>query len=317
MTIDINKDIPRGVEILRKLRQAYDNKTFFTFKQLPEDVLPEDMVRGSNEHLLYLTLVSSVAYLRREERLWSCARETWEDADLHYLFKPEIVITKHSSVVEHDLLDYNLTESKLKAKTFSIGKLKYQDRRVLREKDVDIWMNMSYALAKFNSNVEDLFKAFDYNALEVVKFFTTIPYSKGFPEYQKKRKVLIWLAKIERNALFQIKNLNQIPMASGAHIIRSTIKSGAIWGRLDSISVDLDQLVSDYWHDVAMAARDEIMFSLLQLQLYLWILAKYGCSKWVSEGTCPMKSECPISEFCVTGKFEILDKYITIDTKLS
>ena len=158
MTIDIHQDIQRGIEILRKLRQAYDANAFFTFKQLPEDVLPEDMVRGSNEHLLYLTLVSSVAYLRREERLWSCARETWEDTELNYLFKPEVVITKHSSVVEHDLLDYNLTESLLKAKTYSIGKLKYQDRRVLREKDVDIWMNMAYALSKYSSNVEDLFK---------------------------------------------------------------------------------------------------------------------------------------------------------------
>lgn len=314
MNIDYHKDIERGIEIIKFLHQAYTEKSFFDFTQLPEDVLPVGMDKGSNDHLLYLTLVSSVAYLRKEERLWPAARETWEDEEKRYLFYPDKILSSDPVTVDKDLKDYNVFINPLVLKHWSVGKLKSVDRRSLRENDLQIWINMANALSEHQSDVEQFFKDYDYDAVKIVNLFSTGKYKGAFPEYHKHRKAIVWLAKICRNATFRPNNLDKITMVTGSHIIRATFLSGAIWGQLNSIAVDLDKLVGDFWNEVYSAGKDELEVSPVEFQTYLWILSRHGCRVGRDGEICSQKSDCPVGEFCIAGRFQILDRYITIDT---
>ena len=313
MDINIKKDIDRGILIIKRLVEAYENKKLFKFNKLPENNLPEDLEIGSNEHLLYLSFVSAIAYLRREERLWAAARETWDDDDIRYVFNPKEVIRKSLPEVERDLKEYGLFVNLLVLKHWSIGKLKTVDRRSLRENDLEIWLNLANTLNDFNGDIKTLFESFNYDAVEVFRAFNKHPYSNSFPKYHKPRKVEIWIARIRRYARFEIKNMNELPMPVGAHIIRATFLPGAISGKLNSIHVDLDSVISDYWHEVAEVAKEELGLSPIEFQVFLWTLSKYGCSVGREGETCSLQGECPLGDICSKGKFDVMDTYISIN----
>ena len=138
MSVDFHKDIERGILVIKSLLQAHQENKLFNYTKLPEDYIPEEMEKGSKEHLLYLTFVSAIAYLRREERLWTSARETWEEEEKKFLFNPDEILRRPYTEVDHELKEYNLALSKLSVKKWSMGKLKSIDRSKLRENDTDI-----------------------------------------------------------------------------------------------------------------------------------------------------------------------------------
>ncbi|MDD3626494.1 MAG: hypothetical protein PHV06_04175 [bacterium] len=313
MDLEVKEDVQRGVEVLRRLVKSLNEQNLFEFQNLPEDIVPEGLTKGENDHLIYLSLVSAIAYLRKEERLWASARETFEDKDTKYVFDTKEVVKHEPEKIEEDLRSFGLFINKLVLKHWSIGKLKSVDRRSLRENDLEIWLNMANALNDFDGNIQKLFENYKYDGLEVLKAFTRAPYASAFPEYHKQRKVEIWLARMRRNALFEINNLENIPMPVGAHIIRTTFLTGAITGKLNSIHVDLDNLISDYWNDVGLACKEELNITPIEFQVYLWILSKYGCSVGRESEICTKAPDCPFADICSIGKFEMLDTYITID----
>ncbi len=315
MVLEIKKDIQRAIAIIRKLNEAFFMKTLFGFKGLPEEILPKGMVRGSPEHLLYITFTSSIAYLRREEDLWKAATRTYEDKETRYVLNPKEVLSKPSSEVKSALNKYNYVVNVVRQEPFVIGKIIPQNKLASRENDFEIWLNLSKALVKFDSSIEKLFEAHDFDAFEVLKFFTETPYSNSFPEYRKKTKVIIWLAKMERNAKFSIRNLNALPLASGSHIIRSTFRTGAISGKINSFQTDIDDLIINFWQEVSVEGKGVLSIYPLQFQVYLWVLSRFGCSPRGDAEVCPQFDNCPVNKFCTPGTITILDKYITIDTK--
>ncbi|MCK4667929.1 hypothetical protein KAU33_14330 [Candidatus Dependentiae bacterium] len=315
MKPEINKDIHRGILLIQKLSNVFQTEDFFGVTQMPEDILPYGVERGSSEHLLYITLVSSIAYLRWEESLWSAARETFEDDEKKYLFDPKKVLEEPFSKIEFDLKEYSLISNLTKGKPLGIGKVKSDDLKALRQNDPNAWVNMSRALKQFDFSIEKLFEEHNYDAVDVVKFFTETDFSNSFPEYQRKDKVLVWLSRIERNLKFPIKNLDKLPMATGNHILRATFMMGVIWGKFNSTEVDLDDMIIDFWNKVAIEGKEKLRVFPVQFQTYLWILSKFGCKPGRKESICSMKSHCPIGDFCAIGKFDILDKFITIDIK--
>ena len=315
MIPEINKDIQRGILVIQKLGNVFQTEDFFGVAQMPEDILPYGVERGSPEHLLYITFVSSIAYLRWEESLWSAARETFEDDEMKYLFDPEKVLEKPFSKIEFDLKEYSLISNLTRGKHLEIGKVRPEDLKALRENDANAWINMSGALKKFDFSIEKLFEEHNYNAVDVVNFFTETDVSNSFTEYHRKGKVRIWLSRIERNTKFPIKNLDKVPMATGNHIIRATFMTGVLWGKFNSTQVDIDDMLIEFWNNVASEGKEQLHVFPVQFQTYLWILSKFGCKPGRKDSICSMKSQCPIGDFCAVGKFEIIDKFITIDTK--
>ncbi|MDD3628130.1 MAG: hypothetical protein PHV06_12520, partial [bacterium] len=234
MSKNLHTDIERGIIALNRLIEAYEQNRFFNIEKLPEEILPNEMEKGNNAHLLFLSFISSLGYLRKEELLWTAARDTYEDQDLRYLFEPAQVLTKSLSELERDLKEYNLLLSLNQMKNEHI-KFKSVDRRILKENDLALWVNFASVFHQFNDSVEDLFKSFDYDSVKILEAFSNAPYSECFPDYQKERKIIIWLLRIKENAAFPIKNFEKLPMPVNYHIIRASFFSGAIFGTANSI----------------------------------------------------------------------------------
>ncbi|HDS09818.1 MAG TPA: hypothetical protein ENN73_06265 [Firmicutes bacterium] len=319
MTIKFDRDIFRGVSVIKRLNEAFFTEDLFNFKGLPEENLPSGMSRGSPEHLLYITFISAIAYLREEGDLWSSARAAWEDKHFRYLFNPSELSIRPVSEIENDLRKAKLLCTPQELRPTSFKDLISGDKRFLRENDFELWMNMSRALNCFGSKVESLFDAHNFDALAIFKIFTETPLKNSFPEYRKDRKVIIWLARVERNARFPVLNMIKIPMAGGKHIHRATFMTGCIWGELNSLQVELDHLIINYWHEVAETGKKSLNISPIQFQVYLWILSKFGCKpgKPDGDGDCFNKRACPVKEFCVSGTVVIREEFTQIDTKLS
>ncbi len=313
MKAEIKKDIARGIETIIKLKEAYEKKEILDFINIPDEILPANMEKGSNQHLLFLTFVSGIAYLRKEEQLWNAARTTWGDKNTSYVFNPEQILKTPIEKLKKDLNQYNLFEDVLQARKWSIGHLIFSDKRRARKNDINIWLNMAKFLNEFDSNIETLFNKYDNDVFNIIDLLMKEPYSKCFPEYHKRRKIIVWITRIKRNSNIIIKQIEKLSMPIGIHIIRSTFMSGSILGSATSLNMDLEIECAEFWQEVYKSGKDKIKLIPLEFEIFLWILGKYGCSVSRTDKTCRFKEKCPISEFCSSCEIEMLDGFIKIN----
>lgn len=313
MKVEIKKDINRGIATIIKLKEAYEKKEILDFINIPDEIIPHNIEKGSNPHLLFLTFVSGIAYLRKEEQLWNAARETWRDEDTSYVFNPEQVLKTPIEKLEKDLNKYHLFEDLIQARKWSIGHLLVTDKRRARKNDIKIWLNMAKFLNDFDSDIQNLFSNYDNDVFNIIDLLMKEPYSKCFPEYHKKRKIIVWITRIKRNSSIILKQAEKLSMPIGVHIIRATFMSGSIMGSVTSLNLDLEDLCAEFWQEVYKIGKDKIKLIPLEFEIFLWILGKYGCSISRSDNICRFKEKCPISEFCSSYNIEMLDGFIKIN----
>ncbi|MCK4667312.1 hypothetical protein KAU33_11210 [Candidatus Dependentiae bacterium] len=310
------KDIERGVFVINTLVNAFRANELFGCNRFPEDIMPEDLEIGSNEHLLYLSFISSIAYLRKEERLWNLAKDAYEDNKDGIIFNPEKILNSSINSVDKELKKYGLLVNPLIVKQWNLSNPKSANRKILEGRDLEMWINMALALKDFGSDVKKLCESFDFDGVKILEEFSLGKYSNCFPEYHKARKVILWMVRLQRYAKFKLKNLNKLPMPIGMHIIRATFMSGAISGEVSSIMLDLYEILSDYWYEVSHLEKNEFSLSPIEFQIYLWILSKHGCSKGRRDHLiCRLQDECPLGEYCSEGVFKTLGTYIKVDTQ--
>lgn len=60
------------------LDQFYNKKGFFKDYEMPEYILPPNLVKGSKEHARYLTYVIAVDYMTDAVKLWRGSREEYQ-----------------------------------------------------------------------------------------------------------------------------------------------------------------------------------------------------------------------------------------------
>ncbi len=305
-------DTKRGILTLKRLIKAYNDKKFFNLVKLPEEILPENLEKGTNAHLLFLTLVSSIGYLRKEELLWNAARETYEDDDLRYLFFPDQILNHPLEKIEHDLKEWSLL---LSLKSIKNDKIKFKsvDRRTIKENDLAIWINMSNLLKTYDSSVVKLLEAYDMDALKIIDVFTQVPLENCFPNYQKKEKIIIWLLRLKEDESLPIINFDKIPMPVNYHVIRATCFSGSVTGIANSIESDIPKLIAEYWFEMVEDKDYDLNLNPIEFERYLWLLSKYGCSKGRQGYNCSFTKDCPVGDFCSRGEIKILNTYMTID----
>ena len=69
-------------------------KSFYTCgihgkNDMPEDEPPGNVIKGSLEHVYFITLTVSIDYQRDAPALWNNSRKTYEDPNTRYLFTPK------------------------------------------------------------------------------------------------------------------------------------------------------------------------------------------------------------------------------------
>ncbi len=110
MTIQIDAD--RGSRAAKLLHRAFTTTGIHGRTDMPEDVVPEGVERGSLEHILFITLAVSIDYQRDAPALWESARRTHEDLETRYLFVPECLHETPRTKVAQDLQRYGLSKKR-------------------------------------------------------------------------------------------------------------------------------------------------------------------------------------------------------------
>lgn len=84
-------DAARARAVARQLLEAYAQVGIFGTQTMPEDLVPPEVVPGSEEHLRFISLTVAIDYMRDADQLWNAARASYADAATSYLFLPEVV----------------------------------------------------------------------------------------------------------------------------------------------------------------------------------------------------------------------------------
>jgi hypothetical protein len=81
----------------------------FGHNEMPEDELPSGVKKGSEEHLMFTTLMVSLDYgFKDAVILWRNGRNCFENAKLNWLFHPDQVKEKSLSEIESALVECDI-----------------------------------------------------------------------------------------------------------------------------------------------------------------------------------------------------------------
>ncbi|KPV61967.1 MAG: hypothetical protein AOA65_2135 [Candidatus Bathyarchaeota archaeon BA1] len=144
------------------LRNFTSQKGIFGRRNIPGDEKPENVKQGSYEHLMFITMVVSIDYMRDAVQLWKAGKKTFEDESLRWLFYPAEVVKRNRDEVIKAMQKYKLSKK-------------------FKKDAVEIWIPIAKSFNQlFDSNPLNLIKGCDYDAYEVYNKMR-LYYKKQFP----------------------------------------------------------------------------------------------------------------------------------------
>ena len=282
-------DNQQGRKVAEILYNSFNTTGIFgkSKKDLPENIIPKGIEKGSVEHILFLTLTVSIDYMRDADQLWCSARKTYEDPNTNYLFVPrEVYKIKDSSMnkIKEDMKKHNLSKRS--------------------EKDAEIWVRLSTTFyEKWKGDPYNLFKNFNWDAERIIEELTEFKYD--YPYLRGLKIAPLWLRMLRDIAgLENLKNLEKIPIPVDVHIARASNFLGVIKNDDDSILKD-DKLpkcygnIRDAWSKSVEGLNiNGKKIIALDMDEPLWLLSRYGCSKIDEENSKKLCSECVVKDLC-------------------
>ena len=294
----------RGRSVAPLLFTTFQTSGIHGRTDMPEDIIPEGMKKGSAEHILFLTLTVSIDYQRDAPALWESARKTYEDLDTRYLFSPkEIHLTTLSKIMK-DMQRYGLSKKHT------------QDARIWRTNSLTFYK-------KWLSDPIHFLADCNFDAPIIINRLKTDSHFDGYrvsPDYLflKGNKIgPLWLRMLRDNAgIDRILNMDKIPIPVDVHVARATLALGIVRGQYQGSSETIFIEIRKAWSlcTKGVFANNRIMISL-DVDEPLWHLSKYGCTdRNPQNGTCLKKWTCELREFCIPGKIDVSANMISIDT---
>ncbi|ADI31335.1 hypothetical protein [Staphylothermus hellenicus] len=302
MSIIIDSD--RGRRVAEILYNAYYTTGIFGYRSPPESVLPKGMVRGSLQHVLFVTLTVSIDYMRDAQALWESARRTFEDPMTRYLFDPKALYETPINKIMRDMLKYGLAKRP--------------------RKDSYIWKTVGATFyKKWGGDPRSFLRSCGWDAptiLKRLKSDTHLDRGRLVPDYPYLRGDKIgplWLRMLwDIVGVKDLRNLDKVPIPVDVHVARATLATGVVRGRFSGRLEDLFEYIRRAWFlsVKGLKAGDRSMIAL-DLDEPLWHLSKYGCSRRDKDtGYCPLQSFCVVREYCVKGRIWINNGYVVMDT---
>lgn len=200
-----------GIRDMGKIRKIaftifkdYSNKkgVFKEFQFPPEYLLPNGMKKGSEEHLLFLTLTVSLDYMRDAEKLWKQSRDAWLDPKKRWIFNPE------------ELIQNGLKELIVLFKEIN-------DQRPNKDSE-KIWFPLCKTLLKFDGNVHQLLDYFKFDAIDISDYLHK--HKQDFPYLSGYKIKPLWLRMLNDTAGIKLKRIEEIPIPIDVHTARMTLK---------------------------------------------------------------------------------------------
>ena len=106
----LDMDIHKGKTAATALYEAFAELGIHGRTQMPEDLMPDGMIKGSGKHVRFVTLTLSIDYQRDANALWDSARRTYEDAATQYLFDPRALHEASNHKVREDMRKHSLSK---------------------------------------------------------------------------------------------------------------------------------------------------------------------------------------------------------------
>lgn len=279
---DLSENPDRSVKVIHLLRKLfYEQKSgIFLQTEMPESDPPEGVVRGSYEHILFLTMTVSIDYQRSAFQLWDAARRTFRDSETTWVFSPSDVAVRPLSELVNALVKYRLAKKP--------------------EKDASIWRKIGESFSRyFDSDPRNLFERYNYNAHDIYNnmrntYRYLFPYLSGATGTSK--ILSLWLRMLHDEAHIPFNDLNLVPIPVDTHIARATFTIGCLYGRYHGPFKEIVPKIRAAWR----RACEGTGYYSLQLDEPLWNLSRLGCTNRVP-GYCQKSGECGIYQdgFCV------------------
>jgi hypothetical protein len=300
----IVKDADKGKKVAELLFNAFLTTGILGRTEMPEDLTPRGIQRGSLEHLLFLTLTVSIDYQRDAVALWQSSRQSFEGTETRYLFDPKSL---HEASPRQITMDMQIKKLSKKSK-----------------KDAHIWRTVGVTFFnKWDGDPRNFLESCNWDSLTILdrlkndnhvynqRSVSDYPYLRG-PKIGS-----LWVRMLRDNAgIEQLKNLDAVPIPVDIHVARATLATGVIRGKTQGQLHDLFEDIRTAWAESlkGLYAKDRPMIAL-DVDEPLWHLSKYGCTYRDKEnGVCPLSGQCEAREFCVKGKIAIEKSFLDLDT---
>jgi hypothetical protein len=288
-------DSERGKKVAELLYNAFSSDGIHGRTDMPEDITPNNVVRGSLDHILFITLTVSIDYQRDAPSLWARSRKTFNDQETRYLFDPQMLHETPFEKIVEDMNKYGLSQK--------------------HQRDAQIWYTIGDTFhKKWNGDPLNLLKKCQWDSLQILhRLKNDKHYDYGrsvydFPNLRGPKIGPLWLRMLRDNiGITQLLNLNKVPIPVDIHIARATLTTGIVRGSFTGRFEDLYEQVRKAWFESVkeLSINNRSMIAL-DVDEPLWHLSKYGCSFRDKEtGYCPLLNRCEAREFCIKGKINI------------
>jgi hypothetical protein len=270
-------DVVRARQVAARLLAAYQSTGIFGTKEMPEDMLPEGVEAGSEEHLRFITLTVAIDYQRNADDLWAAARATYADPATRYLFDPPAVAHTGPMTVVEDMHRRRLSKK--------------------AEQDARIWQTVCTTLTRhFGGTVHGLLESADYSAPAVLRTVQTPPYANGFPFLKGPKIGPLWERMLHDNCGVRLRRLAEVPLPVDVHTAQASLQTGVV--RTEGYRGPMGPLreaVQQAW----LEALQDPGAGLYPLRMDepLWLLSRQGCRR-TGQWPCEFLGRCPVAEHC-------------------
>ena len=218
MTPSLNTNWNRGQRIAKSLHRAFGSAGVFGRTEMPEDIRPKGVRKGSIQHQLFITLTVAIDYQRDANTLWKVSRKTFEDPQTSYLFHPESLHLNPPRKIVKDMQKHGLSKKP--------------------HKDSHIWRTVGVTIyKKWNGEPTRFLKSCRWDCLEILKRLKTDTHSyngKSVADYPYLRGDKIgplWLRMLRDNVgIGKLQSLDRVPIPVDIHVARASLATGVVKG---------------------------------------------------------------------------------------
>jgi hypothetical protein len=302
MTTTIDKD--RGHKAADVLFQAFRTSGILGQKEMPEDILPIGVKRGSLEHILFITLTVSIDYQRNADDLWEASRRTYQDPNTRYLFDPKSLYEHLPRTIINDMQKYKLSKKP--------------------SKDAEIWRTVGVTFYKKwggdprNFLVDCGWDSVNIlNRLKIGQHLYNNRLRIDYPYLRGDKIGPLWLRMLRDNVgVTQIINLDKLPIPVDIHIARATLALGIVKGSYQgSLGVIYENIRKAWFESVKGLEVDGRPMIALDVDEPLWHLSRYGCTdRDKLSGKCPHFLLCELKDYCTPGRLEVNGQQVAMFT---
>lgn len=297
-------DNQRGKKVAELLYNFFSTTGIHGRTDMPEDIIPNNVVRGSLDHVFFITLTVSIDYQRDAPSLWESSRKTFDDPETRYLFDPKLLHEAPFRKIVEDMQKYKLSKKP--------------------QKDANIWRTVGVTFyKKWGGDLRNFLENSNWDSSLILKHLrndTHLYNGKLVSDYPYLRGPKIgplWLRMLRDNVgIAQLRNLEQVPIPVDIHVARATLTTGVVRGSIEIRFDELFEYIRKAWFKSVkgLSIKNRPMIAL-DVDEPLWHLSKYGCSyRDKITGYCPISNRCEARKFCIKGKVKIESSIVELET---